>query len=147
MATDWLVGIDGVGIVVNVVDLVMIIHGCTSGMMANLVARCLILIIHQKLTLMILALCVLIAAGVGILTWPASKWCHNNILNVIVYREIDRRLLHLGFLLRCATYQALLAVGLVGEASLARGVRSVMRVDVRAVGIVLMGVALAVVAL
>ena len=142
VAADWLVGVDGVGIAVDVAGLVMIIHGRASRMMADLVA-----LIHQELALMILALCVLIAARVGILTWPTSKWCHNNILNIIVYREVDRRLLHLGFLLRCATCQALLAIGLVSKASLARGVRSVMRVDMRAVGVVLMGITLAVVAL
>lgn len=72
-------------------------------------------VIHHEMTLITLII-LLVAARIWILARSISKGRHNHVLNVVVYRQIYRRLLHLRLLLRTASssdLQPLLAATLV----------------------------------
>lgn len=91
----------------------------------------LIAVIHQQMSLVMLPV-LLVAARVRILTGAVAQRRHYDVLHVVVDRKINRRLLHLGLLLRAAAGQAnaLLAIRLMRQYRVGLIVLRMMRIDV-----------------
>lgn len=55
-------------------------------------------IVHQEVALVVLSV-LLVAARVWVLAGAVAQRCDNHVLHIVVDRQIDRWLLHLGLLL------------------------------------------------
>lgn len=96
-------------------------------------------VIHHEMTLIALTI-LLVATRIRILPGSVPKWRHDHILNIIVYRQVYRGLLHLRLLLRAGparNLKSLLAAALVRNWLLIASVLvvRVVRIDVGAVGV------------